>query len=276
MDVYGFDFGDFGGATDFEFCLDGFEPTSKPEPTETGIYTRPIVYRPQVCCYDHAVEFAEDIELSNEVETFAFVSGNFVFGDFMEALVIDQRKLSVKRMSIQTLSMNDENIDSIRNICEWEQVERLDVVLSDYWFAHERKKGGLVDYLFDELDLDGLDLHVAFCGTHAKVWTVETKAGNVLTVQGSANLRSSGNIEQMHISPDRGLYEFCQSTIEKMVDVYDVVNQDARKRKSVRRTKLWRAVAEQAAAEDAAKAAAKAAAQSSAERRAEPAGTIRS
>lgn len=245
----GFVFADFGGATDFEFCLDGFEPSSKVEPTETAIFNKPIVFTPQECSYEYAEDFARAVDLANGRETFAFVSGNFVFGDFVEALV-DLGKLSVRRMGIQTLSLNDENIDSIRNIVEMEGVERLDLVLSDYWYAHERKEGGLVGYLFEELDLDGLDLHVAFCGTHAKVWTIETRVGNVLTVHGSANLRSSGNIEQVCISPDRGLYEFCQKFLERMVDVYDVVNQDARKRKSVRRSRLWQAVAV-AEAEDA-------------------------
>lgn len=249
MEFPGYDFGDVDALGMYGVGYDAegfdFEPT-RYEPTETAVYTRPIVFAPQVVCYEHAEEFARDLVIDGDHETFAFVSGNFVFGDFVEALV-DLGKLSVRRMGVHTLSMNDENIDSIRNIVEWEGVERLDVVLSDYWFAHERKAGGLVDYLFEELDLEGLDLHVAFCGTHAKVWTFETWGGATLTVHGSANLRSSGNIEQLHISPDRGLHDFCQDTLSKMVEVYDVVNKEARKRKSVRRSRLWQAVAREAA-----------------------------
>ena len=141
MDFQGFEFADFGGATDFEFCLDGFEPQSKMEPTETGIYTRPVVFPKQPCCYEHAEEFAREITLDGAHEVFAFVSGNFVFGDFIEALV-SLGKLSVRRMGIQTLSLNDENVDSIRNILEWQPVEALDIALSDYWYSHERKPGG--------------------------------------------------------------------------------------------------------------------------------------
>ena len=249
-DFIGFEFTDPGGAADFEFCLDGFEPTSTVEPTESTIYTRPVVYTPQMVCYEHAEEFAANLVIDNEHETFAFVSGNFIFGNLIEALVAT-RRISVRRMSIMTLSMSDENIDSIRNILEWMPVERLDIVLSDYWFSHERKRGGLVDYLFDELDIEGVDLHVAFAGTHAKVWCIETMAGNKLTMEGSANLRSSGNIEQFHISPDAGLFEFCDGMIQRIVEVYDIVNQDARSPKSVRRGKLWQAVAKAAVAVDA-------------------------
>lgn len=248
----GIDFGDFGLG---EFDLEGFDPEAfdldpTEEPTETAIYTRPVVHSMQAVTYEHAEQFARDLRIDDETETFAFVSGNFIFGDFMEALV-DIGKLSVKRMTIMTLSMNDENIDSIRNICEWEGVERLDVVLSDYWYAHEL--GGLVPYLFEELDLDGMELHVGFASVHCKTWCVETRNGHCLTVEGSANLRSSRNIEQVHISPDRGLFEFVTGFTENVIDAYDVVNAEARRsrKKSIRGGDLWQAVAARAAADGA-------------------------
>ena len=244
MDAAGFEFGDFGGAVDFEFCLDGFELSDDVEPTQAAFYSRPIVMAPQPVCYEHAEAFARAIELDAGNETFAFVSGNFVFGDFMEALV-DLGKLSARRMDIMTLSMNDENIDSIRNICEWEGVESLGIVLSDYWYAHERK--GLVPYLFEQLDIDGMELRVGFAGVHCKTWTVETRNGHFLTIEGSANLRSSRNIEQVHLSPDEGLYRFVTGFTEQVIGIYDVVNAEARRRKSVRGGELWQAVAEAAA-----------------------------
>lgn len=261
MDAAGFEFGDFGGAADFEFCLDGFKLSEDVEPTQAAFYSRPIVHAPQPVCYEHAEAFARDIELVADHETFAFVSGNFVFGDFMEALV-DLGKLSVRRMDIMTLSMNDENIDSIRNICEWEGVESLGIVLSDYWYAHERN--GLVPYLFGELDIDGMELRVGFAGVHCKTWTVETRNGHFMTVEGSANLRSSRNIEQVHISPDKGLYRFVTDFTDKIIGIYDVVNAESRRKKSVRGGELWQAVAEAAAEGPAARAAARAEARGSA------------
>lgn len=240
----GFDFDDI----DFEaFDFEGTEE----DPLETCVYTRPVVRRPQACAWEHAQELARDLVIDPGHETFAFVSGNFVFGDLVEALV-DARKLTVRALGIQTLSMSDENIDSIRNVLEMQPVERLDLVLSDYWYAHESHRGGLVSYLFEELDLDGLELRVAFAGVHCKVVTIETLRGNHLTIHGSANLRSSGNVEQLHISPDDGLWEFCDSMTRRILDAYDVVNQGNRKRKkSVRRSRLWQAVASQAAADPA-------------------------
>jgi hypothetical protein len=98
------------------------------------------------------------------------------------------------------------------------------------------------------LDIDGIDLHVAFAGVHCKTWCIETRAGNRLTIHGSANLRSSGNIEQVCITPDAGTFEFVDGFTRRVMQAYDVVNQDKRKRRSVRRGKLWHLVAEGAAA----------------------------
>ena len=237
----------FAGFGDLGFDFEGTEA----DPLGTCVYTRPVVRRPQACAWEHATDLARDLVIDAGHETFAFVSGNFVFGDLLEALV-DARKLSVRRLGIQTLSMSDENIDSLRNVVEMTPVERLDLVLSDYWYAHEGHKGGLVPYLFEELDLDGLELRVAFAGVHCKVVTVETLRGNHLTMHGSANLRSSGNVEQLHISPDDGLFEFCDRMTQRILDAYDVVNQGNRKRKkSVRRARLWQAVARAGAEEPA-------------------------
>lgn len=248
-------FGDLG--FDFDIDWDAFDFEGREaDPLETCVYTRPVVRRPQTCMWEHAQDLARDLMIDNEHETFAFVSGNFVFGDLLEALV-DAKKLSVRRLGIQTLSMSDENIDSIRNVLEMMPVERLDLVLSDYWYAHESHKGGLVPYLFEELDLEGLELRVAFAGVHCKVLIVETLRGNHITMHGSANLRSSGNVEQLHISPDDGLFEFCDRMTQRILDAYDVVNQENRKRKkSVRRARLWQAVAKAEAEEPAGRAAA--------------------
>ena len=237
---------DFGlGDMDFDAGL--FEFVNECEPTEQEVYSRPKVMKPQEVCYEYALDFAEQLRLDNETETFAFVSGNFVFGDFVEALV-DLGMLSVRRMSLMTLSLNDENIDSIRNIIEWQNVERLDLVISDYWYSHERHKGGLVDYLFEELSEDGMELNVGFAAVHCKTWCIETKNGNCLTIQGSANLRSSRNIEQVHISPCRDLFEFVDGFTKKVIDVYNVVNQDSKSKKGVRSGALWQAAVVEAAA----------------------------
>lgn len=233
--------------SDLGFDSDLHDFVSDVDVYEQRVYNRDIVKRPQTVCYEYAMDFANQVVLDDKTETFAFVSGNFVFGDFVEALV-DMRRLSVKRMSLMTLSLNDENIDSIRNIIEWENVERLDLVVSDYWFTHERFKGGLVDYLFNELRVPGMELNVAFAAVHCKTWCIETRNGHYLTIQGSANLRSSRNIEQVHISPSRDLFNFVDGFTQECINAYETVNHGNSRIKGVRSGQLWQAVAAEVAA----------------------------
>lgn len=233
--------------SDLGFDSDLHDFVSDVDVYEQRVYNREIVKRPQTVCYEYAMDFANQVVLDDKTETFAFVSGNFVFGDFVEALV-DTRRLSVKRMSLMTLSLNDENIDSIRNTIEWENVERLDLVVSDYWFTHERFKGGLVDYLFNELRVPGMELNVAFAAVHCKTWCIETRNGHYLTIQGSANLRSSRNIEQVHISPSRDLFNFVDGFTQECINAYETVNHGNSRIKGVRSGQLWQAVAAEVAA----------------------------
>lgn len=240
MDL-GFDFGDLGFSLDFDDLAAMSFEDGEEDQLEGRLWSRPVVRAPKLVAYEHALDMALEMVIDNQTETFAFVSGNFVFGDLLEALV-DERKLGIRKLGIHTLSLNEDNIDSIRNVLEMTPVEELDVILSNYWYAHELKTG-MVAYLFDQFDLENLELRVAFAGTHSKVITIETPRGNVLTMHGSANLRSSGNVEQLHISPDRGLYQFCEGMNRRILDAFDVLNQDNRKRKrTVRRSALWQAM----------------------------------
>lgn len=215
------------------------------DPMEDAIWTRPVVRHPKEVCYEHAQDFAQALTIDNETETFAYVAGGFVFGDFLEALVED-RRLTVRRLGMQMLSLNDENIDSLRNVVEMCGTERLDLCLSGYWYSTELHKGGVVGYLFDQLDLEGLELHVAIAELHCKVVTIETWAGNRLTMHGSANLRSSNSIEQLHISPDPALWEFCQGVTDRIVGAYDVLMQERRRNHQRSRRfggkRLWQAI----------------------------------
>lgn len=232
---------------DFDLDEDAFVSAYERDPTHAdAIWKRPLRPTPVCVCYENSERFAEELTIDGETETFAYVAGGFVFGDFIEALV-ERDKLTVRRLGMQMLRLNDENVDSIRNVVEMCGTERLDLVLSGYWYATELRKGGVVGYLFSELDIEGLELHVAIAEVHCKVVTIETWAGHALTMQGSANLRSSNSVEQLMISPDRGLYDFCSGVTEAIIDTYDVVMSERRKAnprsKRLGGRRLWQAVA---------------------------------
>lgn len=87
--------------------------------------------------YKNALQLAKDIgSLDKEGQrVFAVVDGSFIFGDFIEAYLVTHNLLA-KRMVISTLSMSQENVDSLKNLLTGDYLEKLDVVISDYFYSH--------------------------------------------------------------------------------------------------------------------------------------------
>lgn len=236
---------DFGGASDLDFSLSDVTRGGADDGLATTRYDRPRIYDNVLgeVAYEHACDFVDGLDLHDGYRAFAFVSGNFVFGDVLEAMV-DRHKVAPRKMTIQTLSMSEENIDSLHNVVEMMdgRLERLRIILSVYFWGHEHRPGQLVPYLYETLDVDGLDFDVAFASIHTKIVSVETLAGNHIVMDGSANLRSSRNIEQLRVECDDGLYEYIESFADKVFEAYSVVNHDEPRPKPVRGNRLWGAI----------------------------------
>jgi len=215
---------------------------------ESERYLRPRVYKGSLAravTWEHACDMVRDFELTEGMRMFAIVSGNFVFGDVLEALVLE-RGIDFKSLTIQTLSMSQDNIDSLRRILdvckESGQFERMRIALSDYFYSHERKvregrdTPALVPYLYETLDDGDGTLDVAIAGVHTKITTFETLDGIKCVIDGSANLRSSMNIEQFRIECDPDLYDWIEAYTDRIFEAYSTIN------KSVRGGRLWRTV----------------------------------
>lgn len=198
--------------------------------------------------YDHAKDFVEGLpqELTEGYRLFAFVSGNFIFGDVLEALA-DTGRIKPRSITVQTLSMSEANIDSLRNVLELcPYCERLRLVVSAYFYAHERRPGQLVPYIYDVLDIDDV-LEVAFASVHTKLITIETLDGLKIVLDGSANLRSSRNIEQFRLEVDAGLYEFVEGFTDKIFKAYGVLNKGVPrpdKARALRSGQFWKTLRE--------------------------------
>ena len=232
---------------DLDFKLSDVTRAGKSDGIESGRYVRPKLYDNVLegVEYEHAADFVEHMDLSEGHREFAFVSGNFIFGDMLEAMA-DTGKAVPKSMTIQTLSMSEENIDSLRNIVDMcPELERLRIILSVYFWGHERRPGQLVPYLYEQLDVDGLDFDCAFASIHTKIVTIETAAGHHIVIDGSANLRSSRNIEQLRVECDSGLYEYIESFADRVFAAYSTVNRDRPYPKPIRGGRLWGAVTDQ-------------------------------
>lgn len=205
--------------------------------TESGAKPQTRIHKPKKFVahkrmkYDNAQKLANEIEITEGSRYFVMLAGSFIAGDFIEALIVG-KNYDVETLTVSTLSMSGENVDSLVNIVHAGFVRKLDLIVSDYFFSHERR--GIVQYIYDELDKNDV-LQMAVAGIHTKICLIKTACGKHIVIHGSANLRSSGNIEQIAIEEDKELYEFNRDFFAGIIDRYKTIN------KSIRHKKLWQA-----------------------------------
>lgn len=198
---------------------------------ETQIQTRihapqkTRMLHPRLVVYENAEALARDIGPLSDIgaRVHAVVSGNFLFGDFIEAWICEH-DWTVPDLYIGTLSMSADNINSLANLLIGEWVQRLHLIVSDFWFAHERHRDGLIPYAYQELDLGGDRFQLSVTASHAKVTTFATSTGARYVLHGSANLRSSASIEQFAIEHDPELHDFHRAWLSALESQYHTIH----------------------------------------------------
>lgn len=232
-DIFSIDLGDLDFDLD-DFSLDASEPDEKTRFIQPRIDLSILT---QTVHFDHARELARIIDLSGKSRTFAWVSGAFIFGDILEA-IWREKNIAIKNISIASLSISDENIDSWAGILANDPgIERFDLVCSAYFYSHEKFQ--LVPYLYHRLGNDDRT-QVAFGAYHMKIMAIETHQGNTLTIHGSANMRSSSNIEQIMVEVnDRPLYDFNSTQIREICEKYGTINRKVRPMTRMETTALF-------------------------------------
>lgn len=201
----------------------------------SGRYKRPKKTREipeRMMRYEFADQMAREIKPEVGMKFFCVLSGRFIAGDFIEAWVV-AHNIHVKRMTISTLSLSEANVDSLANILNGGFVEDLNLIVSDYFFSHERRN--LIPYIYDQLDKEN-KFQLAVAGTHCKMCLIETVGGSKVVMHGSANLRSSGNMEQICIEENKPLYDFNFEIQEAILKTYSTI------KKAARHDVLWKAV----------------------------------
>lgn len=227
---------------DFDFPIEipGFdldmETEDKAIETDILIVKRYPRHPASLVKYEYAEQLADNVPVLDEGDClFSIVSGNFIFGDFLEALMV-KKNYFAEEMLIATLSLGKKNVDSLRNLQEGGYLGNLSLVVSDFWFAHERRSAGGVPYII--ATLGGENFSFAAAGLHTKITLIKTDCGKHLVIHGSANLRSSRNLEQFVIENNRELYEFNHRWISRLVENFSATS------KSERGESLWHQVQE--------------------------------
>ena len=188
--------------------------------------------------YANAETFAKEIVIDKGSRVFAILNGTFVFGDFIEAL-IRVKGYNVKKMTISTLSLSELNIDSLERLLKEGLVNELNLLVSEYFWAHEKSATvnnvtPLIPLLLKKLDIDNI-FQLAVCATHCKmcIFEVSEKKYNYtpakfITIHGSANLRSSANLEQIEIEESEELYKFNEDVQDKILKEYHIIQKPVR------------------------------------------------
>lgn len=88
----------------------------------------------------------------------------------------------------------------------------------------------------------------ASASTHTKIVLFETLGGKKIVIHGSANLRSSSNIEQFTIEENKSLYDFHLAYHMHIIEKYRTINKEVKKHKSLRGEQLWQTVVQEVGA----------------------------
>lgn len=215
------DFGDIV-IPEINLAAFGFDDTEAADPTP-AMETRYIAPKPPVrgmpVLYDRAKDLARDLRVDNGQRYNCIVSGNFVFGDFLHAY-LTLHHIRAERMTITTLSLSSRNIDSLKRLMEKGYIGTLDMVLSIYFYGHERWQ--LIPHLYKSLDINNR-FQLAIAGIHTKIIFFETHEGQKIVIHCSANLRSSVNVEQFTIEENPELYDFYADCFSKVMERYATI-----------------------------------------------------
>lgn len=221
-----FDFlGDIGNFDIPEFDLDLFDYDPSEVADTENRYCKPkmIPMKEDQILYDNAVKLAKEIDLTETDRYDCIVSGSFIFGDFIEAFLV-HNNCRAETMTITTLSLSQENIDSLSNLLQKGYIGQLDMIVSDYFYGHERHQ--LIPYMYRALDIENrFQLAVAF--VHTKTVHMTTRGGKKIVIHGSANLRTSGNCEQFTIEINPTLHDFYEERFRPIIDRFKTINKTA-------------------------------------------------
>lgn len=173
--------------------------------------------------YENAEELANKVNMNDpDRRYFCMVNGRFIFGDFIEALILRYR-WHVKKLTISTLSVNQNNIDSLANLVKKDWIDEINLIVSATYYSNNRH--GMIRYLYEELDfMDKFQFAVA--RSHCKIVLIETHCGKKIVIHGSANLPSCDCLEQFVIEQDDELYDFSMDIQSKILSLFYTINKD--------------------------------------------------
>lgn len=156
---------------------------------------------------ENALALIPHLPISAADRTHAVLRGDFVLCDIIPAIIVARGHCP--HLRIATLGMSLANADALACLVESGAVHRLTLLVSLY-FA---KVDAATVFRAVATRLEKVALLVV-ARNHAKVICLPTTAGDHFVIEGSANLRSSDNVEQIAVTNDPDTHGFHASWID--------------------------------------------------------------
>jgi hypothetical protein len=155
-------------------------------------------------------EIIKDFIPKKNTYTFFLMNGNCHFSDFI--LEFKKSVSEIRESYFTTLSLNKSSFDVLDQI-----PGKKSILVSSYFLATD--KANTIPKLKSEKRL--IDYEIGFFRNHTKICLIKTD-NDFFVLTGSANLRSSGTIEQFSIFNDQNLYLFNKNWIDKIIRKYNI------------------------------------------------------
>lgn len=213
---------------DMEINLDDFNIDFETDFDTEHRYNKPKVFKSmfsQMVKYSNAKKLAADLSLEKDTQTHVIVSGNFIMGDLIEA-IITKRMKRVDDLTISTLSLSLDNIASLAILVKGNFVSELNLIVSDYFYSHERRN--LINAIYERLDI-GNKFQLGVFRLHTKVYQFKFDDMYV-TMYGSSNMRSSHNVEQLVIDTSKECYDFYKEFHNDIMNKNSLINKEINKK----------------------------------------------
>lgn len=120
-------------------------------------------------------------------------------------------------LRIATLCFSKRNAAELLGILEARPTMHLTLLVSDFFKGHNK---ALFEKFVEELDEYGARARIGAARSHCKVTTFDVGAGDGLVFEGSANLRTNKNREQLTVVRDRGLHDWHAGWIDELVNAH--------------------------------------------------------
>jgi len=155
---------------------------------------------------------------------------SFVFGDVLRFLAL--RMGGGCEVTLSTLCWSADNAGMFAACFDEGSITRLDLLGSIYFYGNERGTTFRVTHEILAPQIRAGTVRIAIAAVHTKVACIGNDRFR-LVLRGSANLRSSSNVEEFMLLRDEDSYQFHRGWMRDVMAAYEVT------RKPVRETALW-------------------------------------